>query len=395
MKKLMLVTVVTFASVSALASKARLNALQNAQHIVDIQEVWQREPDQAVNYEAATVEFGGNQGTSPDAEGGFIRKMGDSAWSMYLGRSSTTYQNFVNGIAANFTGAAADVGTAFTEGNSQTNPLQLSYASKMGDIAWGAGLIYTSSDNKTAQTFGTATNSYSATVKQNIAGLLLGANNGVWDVQARVGLIGETEAKVTGVTGAVIPAAITGFSTGDKFETNSTGSFGLSGGYRMDTMYYYGSASIGSGEVKLEGAKLVDLTENVYTVGAINSLKKDGTDFFYGASVIVTERENKGSLAATKVNSTRVPLLVGVETEVNSWMTLRGALTQTLNALSSTKTRGSSAGTFADDTTTTVGAGFKWGRATIDTVLGTGGTGTFGLDDDGDNFAQASVTYNF
>ena len=47
MKKHLLIAAVVFAAVSAQASKARLNALGNSEHIVDIQEVFIQEPDQA------------------------------------------------------------------------------------------------------------------------------------------------------------------------------------------------------------------------------------------------------------------------------------------------------------------------------------------------------------
>lgn len=385
MKKLMLVTVVTFASVSALASKARLEALQYAAHIEDIQEVFQREPDQALNYEAATVEFGGAS-TAPSAEGGFIRKMGDSAWSLYLGRSSTTYAASATTFADG-TGGNSDEDAVLNAAFAQNNPLQLTYAGKSGDMAWGAGLLYVSSDFKGGKTFTSNAENLTGKVKQNVMGLLVGANNGVWDAQARIGLGGKTE--ITDVTASTIAAV----SVGADVKLESTSSYKLSGGYKMDSMYYYGAYEGSAGEAKIGGTAAADSTASTITVGAINSMKKDGTDFFYGASVVISEV--KDDVASTKVNTTKVPLLVGVESEVNSWMTLRGALTQSLGLLSSTKSKGSSANSIADDTTTTVGAGFKWGKATIDTVIGTGNSGTFGFDDDGNNFAKASVTYNF
>lgn len=386
MKKLMLVTVVTFASVSALASKARLNSLQNAQHVQDIQEVWQREPDQAVNYEAATVEFGGNQGTDPEAEGGFIRKMGDSAWSLYLGRSSTTYLTSTN-LVANTLGTNADEIAVLNSAFNQTNPLQLTYAGKSGDIAWGAGLFYVSNKFTGTETYSSGAETMDANVEQNVGGVLVGANNGVWDAQARIGFVGKTELK------DVSAAGMAGIAAATDIELESTSSYKVSGGYRMDTMYYYGSYEATAGELKINGTKQSDATASEIVVGAINSMKKEGTDFFYGASVVMTE--NDDDTANTNVKTTTVPVIVGIESEINTWLTLRGALTQPISLLSSTKVKGQSSATVADATQATVGAGFKWGRATIDTVLGTGGTGTFGLDDDGDNFAQIGMTYNF
>ena len=137
MKKLMLIAVVTIASVSAHASKARLAALQNAAHLSDIQDTVQAKPDQAVNYEAATVEFGG-AAAGQEAEGGFIRKMGDAAFGLYLGRSSTTYLAATSAVAS-AAGANADETAVYNSLFAQDNTLQLTYATKMGSMTDGAG----------------------------------------------------------------------------------------------------------------------------------------------------------------------------------------------------------------------------------------------------------------
>lgn len=394
MNKLTLITVVTFASVSAFASNARWNALQNAEHISDIQRVFQDKPEEVLNYEAATIEFGGDA-TAPDAEGGFIRKMGDSAWSLYLGRNSTTFAAGTSVLAETLSAGgaptAADEEAALNAMFQQQNPIQFTYGMKNGDISWGLGLFYVGSDVKSAETFASNAETLDASVKTDISGLLLGATNGVWDAQIRQGLSGKMEIE------NVANSTIAGVANGSTLEIESKNSTKVSGGYVMDTMYYYGKYTISEGEVtsSIAGANF-DSSSSEIVLGAINSMKKDGTDFFYGLSVVISESETEPAAAAkTKTNTTRVPLLVGVESELNSWLTLRGAISQSLGFLSSTKTTGTSNGAVPNDTTTTMGAGFKWGKAMVDVALGTGSTGTFGLDDDGDNFATAAVTYNF
>lgn len=389
MKKHLLVAAVVFTAVSAQASKARLDALGNSEHIVDIQEVFTHEPDQALNYEAATVEFGSST-ANQEAEGGFIRKMGDSAWSLYLGKSSTTFKAFTDGVIddSGITTGAGILRSMF----SQANPLQVTYASKAGDINWGAGLFYVGNNFKDQSYSDTAT--FTGDVKQNIAGLLVGANNGVWDAQLRIGLMGEV--KATGPIAGLVGGAAAAINAADEIEAKSTSSLKASGGYLMDTMYFFGGYEMGAGEVKAGTNDLVDATNSTLTLGVVNSHKKDGVDFFYGVSAVVTN--TKEDIADTKDESTRFPLIVGVEAEVNSWLVLRGSLTQDLGLLSSTKPDGSSAGSVDDSTTTALGAGFKWGKATIDTVIATGTTGNFGTDTGtaaGNIFGQASVTYNF
>ena len=392
MKKLMLFAAVTIASVSAHASKARLNALQNAKHLSDIQDTVQTKPDQAVNYEAATVEFGG-AAAAQEAEGGFIRKMGDSAWGLYLGRSSTTYATAssaaATALSAGGGATASDEAAALNSAFSQDNSLQLTYATKMGSMSVGAGLFYVSNDFKNDGDFASNAETLTATKKQDVMGFLLSASNGTWDAQLRQGLTGKTEIKnVSGST-------IAGVANGSNLKLESTNSTKLSGGYLMDTMYFYGSYEMTAGTLKNNGTKLADAEGSVITAGVINSHKKDGVDFFYGASAVVSNSKEKTTSPDTNVDSTVIPLIVGVEADVASWVTLRGALTQNLGLLSTTKTTGAKSSSVADSTVSTLGAGFKWGKATVDTVIGTGSTGTFGFDDDGDNFAQASITYNF
>jgi len=390
MKKQLLVAAVIFAAVSAQASKARLEALGNSEHIVDIQEVFQSEPDQALNYEAATVEFGGSSGAATEAEGGFIRKMGDSAWSIYLGRSSTTYKAFTDGIIALFSDAQ-DRATLNTI-HDQANPLQLAYASKMGDVNWGASLFYVGNSFKDQSVSSTA-GDFTGDIDQNIMGLLLGANNGAWDAQVRFGLGGkiESDGNFDNFASVGLNAAINAAS---KLTVESTQSVKVSGGYTMDSMYFFGGYDMRAGEVKTNLATLADLSSTELTLGVVNSHKKDGVDFFYGISYVATTTEDDAG-AGTKDEETIAPIIVGVEAEVSSWMTLRGSLTQNLGLLSSSKPDGASAGSVADSTVTALGAGFKWGKANIDAVISTGTDGNFGVDSGGDILGQASVTYNF
>lgn len=385
MKKLMLIAAVVIASVSAHASKARLEALQNAAHLDDIQDVFTSKPDSALMYEAATVEFG-DTGT---AEGGFIRKMGDSAWSFYLGRNSTTYADATSVLTANGGSLATSAAesTALGKAFAQDNSMQLTYAAKAGALSWGVGLFHVSNDFKNSTEFASGAEEINGLKKQNIMGLLFSIRNGTWDAQVRQGLSGKTE--INDVTGSTIA----GVTNGTDIEFNSTSSTKLSGGYKMDTMYFYGAYEMGAAEYKVDSAKQSETEASTMTLGAINSHKKDGVDFFYGVSAIMANSKEK--VGDTKSEATYFPVIFGVEAEASSWLTLRGSLTQNFALLSSVKPDGGKAASVTDSTTTRLGAGFKWGKADIDAVLGTGTSGTFGLDDDGNNFAQMSVTYSF
>ena len=88
-----------------------------------------------------------------------------------------------------------------------------------------------------------------------------------------------------------------------------------------------------------------------------------------------------------------IPIDVSVEGNVNSWMTLRGGLSYRLMDRSEGQTQ-------TDATTGRMGAGFHFGKLTMDWAVGTGSTGagsldaaTFGFDNS--FFTAASVAYNW
>lgn len=388
MKKLMLVAAVMIASVSAHASKARLSALQSAGHLSDIRNAFDGKAEETVNYEAAIVEFGTANG-DPNSEGGFIRKMGDSSLGFYVGKPSATYKESADTLAENF-GTNADEDAVFQSAVDQENPFIVTYASKAGDMAWGLGLFYAAKENEqqissNAENLGT-----DSKVTQNIMGIYGGVNNGVWNAQLRLGLGGET--KITAGTGATTAA----LTAGNTLKGTSTANVLVSGGYKMDTMYVYGSYETLAGEVtNSAGTKLADTSDDTITVGVVNSMKKDGVDFFYGASIVSNTTKDDGTAATVEKNeSMLMPIIVGVEADVNAWMVLRGAVTQNFPFLSTSKIDGATR-TAAASTTSTLGAGFKWGKATIDTVMGMGTSGDFVDSDGGEIFTNASLTYTF
>lgn len=377
MKKTILIAALTMMSASAFASKARVNSLQSPAHRKDINDVLTK-PDQAINYgDSMILEFGSTGSTgvtatssgTGNAEGGFIRKMDNSAWGLYFG---------------NKTVSAADYRTGYL---GLENAVNLIYSMGMGDMDFGAGLYY----SKSARKPDAGANSQ---LSQDAMGLYLSASSKMgWDAQFALGL--ANNAKVESV-----PAA----PTTDKSLKGKT-TFRLAGGYWMDTMYAYAFYGSGGAKAEVNGATTTDRADSSMGLGVINSHKKDGSEFYYGASYVMSSAKDDATGATSlgagvaKIESAYIPLIAGLEVDANSWLTLRGSITQNFfiaDYKASSTTAVTDKRDNANSTTVAAGAGLKFGKLSMDGVLSAGqsATGTFGSD--GANFlAQSSFTYAF
>ena len=357
MKKLMMIAVVSLASVSAFASKARLGALNygNAPHLIDVQTIFVNPADLTTMGSWATFETGATDltpattpNTAPNAEAGFARAAGDARWGFYLGHSTiaTTLRE---------TGAT---GIYLIE----ENPINLFYAAKMADISWGLGLNYSASDKKTTGT--------GALGKQSSTGLTGGMRMGAWDASLGLGLVDTAEIGTNKWTGKM--------------------SADLRGGYAMDTWYFYGQYAMNGGKHEAATVTTSDLDNSLIKLGAINTTKVDGGEFFWGAAYQMAKVENKAG-TGTKTESNLLPVVFGIEADAATWLVLRGSVTQTV-LLSSVKASPGETTTKANDTTVAAGAGIKFNKFTLDGTLAGSTTGNI---NGGSLLANAGLTYNF
>ena len=373
MKNTLLIAALTLTSASAFASLARLNSLQSAAHLTDIQDITTR-PDQALNYgDAITLEFGtaSSATAAGTASGGFIRKMNDSALAVYMNNRTTSASTF-----RTLTGDASLLGTE--------NALNLDYATKMTNMQVGVGLYYSASSRKPDLVTSTKT--------QDATGIYLSAvAPNAWDAQLAVGLSNNAKYNDTATTEKTVAGK---------------SSYKLSGGYWMDSTYLYAYYQNTGATFKSSTATLNDFSNTEMLVGAIESMKKDGTEFFYGAAYKSVVNKDDGTLQTSSISAksetTTLPLIAGIESEANSWLTLRGSITQsvllnTRKIASSTSTTTKTDG--GGDTTVAAGTGIKFGKVMFDGTLSATNNsavtnGTFGTD--GANFiANTSFTYLF
>lgn len=358
MNKITVMVAVALVATSAFASKSRLGALQSSPHLLDTRDVFV-EPDQAmVHGEFASMELSanaaGNNDGKPNAEGGFVRKMGDNAaLGAWIGNKSNLA-----------TTSLSTVGAAPT----LQNPLNVYYASKMGDMTWGLGLNYSAAEDKANKS------------KASSMGLNASVNSAAgWEASLALGLTGESTSLDT-----------------TKYEQKSPMS--LKGGYYMDTMYLYGKYSMYGGKAKniAAGTTTLDVDNNDLQIGVVNSHKKDGADFFYGISYLSTSSKSKD---VSKTEATSLPIVIGIEADAASWMVLRASVTQNV-LLGSTKTTPTTGAATTDlnmydNTTVASGLGLKLGKFMVDGSLAATKTASGKLGSDANFLSEVAVTYMF
>jgi uncharacterized protein YodC (DUF2158 family) len=348
MKKL-LVIAVALASVNAFATRARVNALGNSPHLIDTQTVYSNPADMFfVGGDYVTLESGKTAATTTNdgAEGMVVRSWGDAKAGLSLGHDSD--------IALTQRGLATALFPSKVN-YTQQNPIELSYGMKAGDLAWAGTFIYSNYKSKTG-----------INEKEDTMGLRGGMRMGALDAKLGIGLANNYANDTDG-----------------KFK--GTISISAGAGYAMDNLYFDLFARTSG--YKTENAAGTETSKmDIMTIDArvTSSHKKDGSEFFYGAGLSNASYKKTTAVPETKTTSLNLPVWMGLEVDANSWMTLRGSITQSV-LLNDSKTESTPvAGTDTEfspgksNTTVSVGTGFKFNKVTFDASLEglTGSTAT-------------------
>ncbi len=363
MKKL-LVIAIALASINAQATRARMNALGNSTHLIDTQSVYTNPADMFyvggdyVTAESGTGAAAGRNGQN-NAEGMVVRSWGDAKAGLSLGHMSPLSTLLRGAAAPLFPGATSLL---------QQNPIELSYGMKAGDLAWAATLVYSNAVNKIAPN-----------EKETSAGLRGGFRMGQMDGYVGLGLANTYQNDTSG-----------------KFQ----GTMGVTGGfgYWLDTTYL--EATVVTAGFKTEsaaGAETSKFNRMEIGVTATNSIRKDGSEFFYGAGLTSTEdKSTVGTGAESKTTSLAVPVSLGLEVDANSWLVVRGSVTQPIPLLNSTKTAAATttveSGPVTNATAFAAGVGLKFNKLTVDGTILTGGTQAY---NSAALLSQVGMTYMF
>lgn len=362
----------------AFASKARLQALgedvNGSYYVNDNRNVFLNAANVNNHKDLATFEWGStgeatDDTATPRAEGGVFKTMGNMVYGVYLGSESNTSNGFRSAAAVAM---------------EEENNVDLFVGGDAG-MKWGANLTYSkSSDDETA-----------ADANQSALRTRLGVIAGDIEGYANISLSNKAE---------------------DANEDEFKGKLGyqIGGIYNLNDYRVFAEFKSNSGEA--DGTLDGDIKASQFQVGAGRSSKlNDKATLFTKASFVNAKAENDAgagsdfsttcslanSIACEEYKATYLPVVIGLEYDAASWLTLRTSVGQTVwgKQEDADNKKG-----FAETTVVNAGASLKFGELSVDGVIGnsTGGaatgddtaSGTGNLRTD-NLMSRVSMTYRF
>ncbi|MBY0516396.1 MAG: hypothetical protein K2P81_05780, partial [Bacteriovoracaceae bacterium] len=304
-KQLVLVAGLAVLATPAMASKARLQALgesaNGSQYINDNRNIFLNASSVNAHKDLVTFETGASSSTTdgadaPRAEGGFYFGNGNLVYGAQLGGQSDTSH------------ALRSAGLAGATDVAESNGVDLFVGGDAG-IKWGASLFHTSSTDK-------QTTTANDMKSQSAMRARLGVSQGNWDAFANINLTNELKQ-----------------FDGDKFKGKL--GYQLGGSYLLNDYRIFANYSDLTGEGTVSGTKN-DVSLNQMEVGVGRTAKlNDKASLFTKVSYksIVAENDaatagNAGNFSSKKTTTTTLPVVVGLEYDAASWLTVRGSVGQ-------------------------------------------------------------------
>lgn len=300
MKKLLLVAACIFMAGQAEASKARLISLQGAEFLKDTQTIFENPAHVHALGQYLTFEFGTAAGATR-AEGGFLKNEGSAKFGAYLGHQNAE-QDALRGQAGFLT---------------VNNPIEVFY----GKDKWGASVYLSRNDQKT-------TNEEQMTI-----GGRFGIDEGNVEYYGSLDLIATAE------------------NGNDEYETMPL----IKLGYERDAgrFYWVGQFQYAMGEQKIAGQDQ-DIDGMSVKLGVLDrSLAAAGRNLYYGAFL----KYAKNEWGNAEETSFRLPVVIGIEYDLNDWAVLRASIQQ--DFLLGYDDNGANKDGVGDDTTVAAGLGLK------------------------------------
>ncbi len=346
----------------------------------------------------ATTKFGDSD-ISQQAEGGVFMKAGSLNYGIYYGRESA-YANEIRSYTR-----------LFSESIHEDDQIDLFVAGEAG-VKWGANLTYSKSEDD-------ANNAEQDSMA--VRGGVMGTN---WEGFVNLSLSNKAELDATAGSDKDEFDGNLGYELGGNYDMNGIKLFGYwrhaTWDQESNSAIAVPGASDGSAyQGKAEG------TYNKFTIGAGRSEKiSDRGTLFTKLAVDMTKRElDTDDDGKANLDDTIVPLVVGMEYDAESWLTLRGSITQNLYGKTNNDYDSSLTGlvsnavladrpdgkrTIRNSTNVNMGATLKFGELAIDGIVGTNNgagsvsnnAGSFNAQKKGvlatDNLmSRVSMTYKF
>lgn len=363
MKNLLTIAIV-LSSVSAFATRARVTALGNSPHLIDVA---QSSPDQVFGLgDSLTIESGltavatpAAANTNKNAEGTLYKSLGAGKLGLVLGHQDALVYSLRT---------AASAAPALAAIKGQQNPLEVSYSMALADMVGSAGIIYSNYNDKVANE------------KESTMGVRVGVSNSMF--YGNLKLIAADKYEIT--TG------------GNTEEYKGKMGIDLKGGMNFgETLSAHANIVSTGAKISSAGTDVADVEVMNISVKVVDAVKKDGNNFFYGAGLSTTSSKEK--LGDSKSSTLNLPLIIGLEATATSWLTLRASVSQDV-LLSNEKTE--NAGTVASETNpglnTTkyaAGASLAFNKVSIDGTL-TNGASQQAINGT-DLLGTVGLTYNF
>lgn len=396
-KQIALALGVSFMSLPAFASKARLQALgedvNGSQFISDNRNVFLNSATLNYHKDLVTMEWGdtsntGDAAASPRSEGGFFKSSGNMAYGLYLGSESNT----ANGLR--LASGVANTNAAISAANSlnEQNNVDLFFAGDAG-VQWGANVTYHSYKDEQQGSGNDITSDSLRTRLGVISGDIEAfANISITGAAENKGQDTEFEGKGAYQVGATFNKGDTDYmaqiqtinaENGDSDEFSAQKIWlGAARSYKVNDM-----ANVWvSGWVK-QDSYTCDMTTADAALG--------------GAGTTCTTALSLNGTGDTV--DTYIPVTVAAEISVKEWLTLRGSVTQ--NVWGENENDDGDLATLTDSTIVNAGATLAFGDFQVDGVIGNvdGTAATAGEDTssgDGqlrtDNLmSRVSMTYRF
>ena len=346
-KQIVLATSAALLCGSVWASKARMQALgQNpnigSPYLADSRNVFRNPASILMMNNYAVVEWGDDA-----AEGGFFRADGPLTYGVYLGSDLNSQNTIRNGG----TGYAGTTGYGHAGFAPRANELDLFVAGDMG-VEWGVRFGYAAGAQK---------DGFEAS--NSAMNLSAGAIFGDISVYANMNLSDESDKALAVDDDA---AAATAVWEGDNFR--------IGGRYTMDDMHIFANMHQRGGTyTPASGTAKSETSENTLTAGVAKVRKMGASSMMIcDISYISRTAEDKpGGAAKTERTSTTIPLTLAFESDVASWLTIRGSISQSI-FLNEMETKGPDGTTTQNATSTNVetGATLNFGKLKIDGIIG-------------------------
>ena len=399
----------------AFATKARLQALgedsYGSFYVNDNRNIWLNAANINNHSNLMTYEFGGTVDTdnakTPRGEGGVTMTHGNLVYGVHFGGASNTSNNLR--IGAGLAEITVPGGVITANGtSSEQNNVDVFVGGDAG-MKWGANIGY-------AKESGVSANPRSESLRTR-----LGVISGDTQAYANINLINTAKGEFS----APAPTGLNVFNGAATFQGKLGYQIGATHNWNGSTLFADYRQFDAEGQLTGQSKKDQGIKQLQVGIGRVEKLS-DKTSLFSKASFVSIDASNDNILAAQagvgsfgaqaceqsaffckEYKSSRVPVVVGLENEAASWLTLRASVSQVVWGTEEDKSNERS----INGTTVNAGATLKFGELSIDGVVGNtvadgtfsnaastntvGGSGTNGTLRTDNLMTRVSMTYKF